>query len=170
MIEVRDSRVDRDSTVVEAKSNLSMSLDRLAFVFLGISAVTLLVALLPLIFGLWPIMVAAIVHLLIVGWCFRTAWRGNWARERIELGPDELIVEHFRLGRQERIEWPIAWVRVEIEPGRLGNTRVHVVCQGQRRQIGAFLPVNERLELARIMKDRLRPLTAWSDDKHLQVR
>lgn len=75
-------------TKIQLRSNLSWSLDRLAGFFLVMSTVTLLVALLPTLMGYWSIMIAAILHVAIVGWCFRLAWRGNWARqsERMEAG------------------------------------------------------------------------------------
>lgn len=137
-----------------------MSLDRLAVFFLFLSSVTLLAALFPLIMGLWPVMLIAIVHLLIVGWCLRLAWRGNWARERLLVGPDDLIVEHYELRRRSRRSWPAAWVRVDIVQAALGEARVVLRCKGEAQQIGAFLPVNERLELARALRQSLAKLTA----------
>ncbi len=155
--------------VIDAKANLSMSLDRLATVVLGLSAVTLLIALGPLILGLWPILLVAVVHLLIVGWCLRLAWRGNWARERLTVSPDNLSVEHYELRNRSQTRWPVAWVRIVQEPGPLGDIRLFLQCQGDRQEIGAFLPITERLELARILKESLRPHTAWSADNQEQV-
>ncbi|MEM7053180.1 MAG: DUF2244 domain-containing protein, partial [Pseudomonadota bacterium] len=66
---------------IELLSNLSLTLDRLAGFFLMLSTVTLLVALWPTVMGYWPIMLVAFIHLAIVGWCFRLAWRGHWARQ-----------------------------------------------------------------------------------------
>jgi uncharacterized membrane protein len=169
MIEVHDNPARSGSVVIETRSNLSITLDRLATVFLGLSAVTLLVALGPLILGLWPILLIAVIHLLIVGWCFRLAWRGNWARETIEIGKESLIVEHYDLRRRSSNRWPVAWVRVRVEPSRLGDVRVYLECQGQSQQLGAFLPVSERLELAEILKKSLRPFSAWGPGNQPQV-
>lgn len=160
MIEVVDNPEAPGNSIIEAKSNLSMSLDRLAGFFLFLSAVTLLAALFPLIMGLWPVMLIAIVHLLIVGWCLRLAWRGNWARERLLIGPNELVVEHYDLRCRSRRSWPAAWVRVEIVQAAFGESRVVLRCKGEAQQIGAFLPVNERLELARTLRQSLATLTA----------
>ncbi|TVQ36541.1 MAG: DUF2244 domain-containing protein [Wenzhouxiangella sp.] len=161
MIEVLDNPEVPGSSIIEARSNLSMSLDRLAGFFLFLSAITLLVALWPLILGLWPVVVIAVIHLLIVGWCLRLAWRGNWARERLLVGPDDLVVEHYDLRRSSRRSWPTAWVRIEIVKAAFGDSRVLVRCKGDEQQIGAFLPVNERLELARALKDSLKAHSAW---------
>lgn len=146
--------------MIEARSNLSMSLDRLAAVFLGLSAVTLLVALGPLLLGFWPIMLAAVVHLLIVGWCMRLAWRGNWARERVAIDRDVLTIDHFDARRKTHSEWPSAWVRVEVEAQRMGERRIVVSCHGRRQVIGDFLPTPEKLALADALKESLRPFDA----------
>jgi uncharacterized membrane protein len=169
VIEVTDDETEPGVAMIEARSNLSISLDRLAVIFLGLSAVTLLVALGPLIMGLWVIMAIAIVHLIIVGWCFRLAWRGHWAREDMAIGPEELTVERVTAKSRSLTHWPVAWVRVDIVPGRLGEKHVYLSCQGRRQQLGAFLPVPERLELAQLLSDRLRPLSAWSGKRELQV-
>lgn len=160
VIDTQHRSEPRQSSVIEARSNLSMSLDRLAAVFLGLSAVTLLVALGPLLLGFWPIMAAAIVHLLIVGWCMRLAWRGNWARERMEVDRDELTIEHFDAQRRTRSKWPSAWVRVVVEEQRMGERRVVVSCHGRRQVIGDFLPTVEKLALADALKQSLRPTDA----------
>jgi uncharacterized membrane protein len=169
VIETHEKNDGSGIVIIDAKSNLSMSLDRLATVFLGLSAVTLLIALGPLILGLWPILLVAIVHLLIVGWCLRLAWRGNWARERLTVDSKDLAVEHYDLRNRSRTLWPVAWVRIVQEPGSMGDIRLFLQCRGHRQEIGAFLPVTERLELARILKQCLRPHSAWSAGNQEQV-
>jgi uncharacterized membrane protein len=154
-----------DGSVIEARSNLSMSLDGLTAVFVGLCAVSLLVVAWPVFLGLWPVLLAALVHLAVVGWCFRAAWRGNWARERLRLDGDELVVEQFRLGRQSRRRWPAAWTRVELLAGRFGELRVFIASQGQRQEIGAFLPQTEREELAGMVKGLLRSTQPGMDRK-----
>lgn len=155
--------------IIELRSNLSISLDRLVGIFLGLSTVTLMVALGPVILGLWPILVIAVLHLLMVGWCLRQAWRGHWARERLVIGPDNLAVEHFEQRGRTRSEWPLAWVRVRVVPERSGDSRVYLVCQGKRQQLGAFLPASERMEFARTLKHCLQPLSAWTHENQPRV-
>ncbi len=164
MIEVHHSRTSDVPTVIEVRSNLSMTLDRLAAVFLGLSAIVLLVALCPTIMGYWPVMLAAVMHLILLGWCLRLAWRGNWVRERVLIGHKEVVIEHFDVRRQSRSSWPTSWLRVEIESRPMGERQVVVTCQGRRQVIGSFLPVQEREKLARVLKDSLRPRSAWSNE------
>ncbi|NBB93299.1 MAG: DUF2244 domain-containing protein [Gammaproteobacteria bacterium] len=132
-----------------------MTLDRLALVFLGLSAVTLLVALGPLLLGYWPIMLAAVVHLIVVGWCLRLGWRGNWARECMIIDRDTLAIDHFDARQRTRSEWPVAWVRVLVEERRMGERQVIVTCHGRRQAVGQFLPTHEKLALADALKESL---------------
>ena len=164
MIEVQHSQAADVFTVIEVRSNLSMTLDRLAAVFLGISAVVLALALAITIMGMWPIMLAAIIHLILVGWCLRLAWRGNWARERILIGRKDVIIEHYDARRHHQSSWPTAWLRIRVEEQPMGERQVVVTCQGRRQSIGSFLPVQERLELAETLKSNLRPRSAWSGE------
>jgi len=160
VIDTRNSSLTRQPSVIEARSNMSMSLDRLAAVFLGLSAVTFLVALGPLLLGFWPVMVAAVLHLLMVGWCMRLAWRGNWARERMVIDDETLRIDHFDVRRETRSEWPSAWVRVQVEKQRMGERQVVVTCHGKRQIIGDFLPTGEKLALADVLQKSLRPFDA----------
>ncbi|MFW5816125.1 MAG: DUF2244 domain-containing protein [Wenzhouxiangella sp.] len=146
-----------------------MTLDGLMAVFGGLCLVTLLVVAWPVVMGLWPILVVALLHLAAVGWCFRSAWRRNWARERIRIDGERLIVEHFRAGHAAKSEWPAAWARVQTDRGRFADLHVYVSSQGRRQEIGAFLPVGERAQLARMLDRALRPQSAWDSAKPIQV-
>lgn len=169
MLQVHATEQPPGDMVIETRSNLSMSLEGLTAVFCGICVVTLLVVAWPVFMGLWPILLAALLHLAVVGWCFRAAWRGNWARERLLLKGDNLVVEQFRLGRQSKSDWPAAWTRVELVPGRLGNKQVFIGCHGQRLEIGAFLPVHEREELAAAVKGMLNRRSPWRGSQIIRI-
>lgn len=159
---VRQSVTDQDNSVtrIEVLSNLSLTLDRLAGFFLALSAVTLTVALLPTLLGYWPIMAIAIAHLAIVGWCFRAAWRGHWARQDITVDAERVRVD-FRTARGvERHQLPTDWVRVEQRSER-GEPRVYLVLHGERIEIGSFVPADERIEAARSIIRALEPHSAW---------
>ena len=169
MLQVHAPEQPPDDMVIEARSNLSMSLEGLTAVFGGVCLVTLLVVAWPVFMGLWPILLAALVHLAVVGWCFRVAWRGNWARQRLLLDGDDLVVEEFRLGRHSRSAWPAAWTRVELVPGRMGNMQVFIRFQGRRLEIGTFLPVNEREELAAAVQGLLNRRSGWSGSQIIRI-
>ncbi|MFO7762322.1 MAG: DUF2244 domain-containing protein [Wenzhouxiangellaceae bacterium] len=147
-------------THIEVLANLSLTLDRLAGVFLALSAATLLVALLPALLGYWPIMAIAIVHLAIVGWCLRLAWRGNWARQDITVDAERVRIEHRTAREEYRDELPTGWVRVEQRSIR-GEPRVYLALHGKRVEIGSFVPADERIEAARSIARALEPHSAW---------
>ncbi|HKL52559.1 MAG TPA: DUF2244 domain-containing protein [Wenzhouxiangellaceae bacterium] len=159
---IRESVTDQDNSVtrIEVLSNLSLTLDRLAGFFLALSAVTLTVALLPTLLGYWPVMAIAIVHLAIVGWCFRIAWRGHWARQDITVDPDRVRIEFRTIQGVEQHELPTDWVRVE-QRSASGEPRVFLVLHGKRIEIGSFVPAGERIEAAKSIIRALEPHSAW---------
>lgn len=159
---VRSQAVDRERKVtrIELLANLSWTLDRLAGFFLVLSTVTLLVALLPTLLGYWPIMIAAIVHLAIVGWCFRLAWRGNWARQDISIDDSHIRVHTRTLKFESQIEWPVQWARAMTETYR-GETRAFLVLHDKRFEIARFLPNIERVEAINLIERALAPHSAW---------
>ena len=156
-----DSSVEHLETI-ELYSNLSMSLDRFFAVFLALSGVILLVALYPLILGLWPVMAIALFHILMVGCCFRSAWRGNWAREVIHFGPETVTIEHAAAKENWSLEWPLAWLKVNQVPDRRKGLIVLLRKEALSKEIGAFLPCEERRELYELVRNVLSKKTAWS--------
>jgi len=153
-----------DSAAVEILANLSLSLDQLAAVFLGLSAVTLIVAMLPTLMGYWPILAIALAHLGIVGWCLRLAWRGHWQRQLVTVGVDHVEVRSVRADGAERVFWPTGWVRVEtVRVGR--EPRVFLRLHRKRIELGRFVPADERLEAAAKIREALAPYSAWSSNR-----
>ena len=155
--------------VIEARSNVSMTLDQLMAVFGGLCVVTLLVVAWPVFMGLWPILIVALLHLVAVGWCFRRAWRNNWAREIYRIEQDKVIVERLRADERLQTAWPVAWTWVKTERSRFGELRCFLVSQGKQQELGSFLPVGERERLAHMLDQLLRPQSAWSGGKPIQV-
>jgi len=159
---IRESVTDQVNSVtrIEVLSNLSLTLDRLAGFFLALSAVTLTVALLPTLLGYWPVMVIAIVHLVVVGWCFRIAWRGHWARQDITVDSDRVRVDFRTVRGVEQHQLPTDWVRVEQRSAR-GEPRVFLVLHAERIEIASFVPAGERIEAAKSIIRALEPHSAW---------
>jgi len=160
MVRASATNAENPVTHIAVLANLSLTLDRLAGIFLVLSAATLLVALLPTLLGYWPIMVIAFLHLAVVGWCFRAAWRGNWARQDITVDAERIMVEYRTARHSHRHELPTDWVRVEQSAMR-GEPRVFLVLHDKRLEIGSFLPPGERIEAARSIARALEPHSAW---------
>ncbi|MDX1625604.1 MAG: DUF2244 domain-containing protein [Wenzhouxiangellaceae bacterium] len=155
---------DSGAVDIEVLSNLSLTLDRLAGVFLVISASTLTIALWPTLMGYWPIMVIAVLHLAVVGWCFRLAWRGNWKRQDIRIDARRVRVRSRTADRKSTVHLPTCWTRVQkmIEAD---EPSIHLVHGAHRIEIGAFVPAAERLEAMDALERAIAPHTAWSGPK-----
>lgn len=159
MLKIEANSGERETRRAELLSNLSLTFDRLAAVFLVLSAITLLVALLPTLMGFWPVFAIAMVHLAIVGWCFRLAWRGHWHRQEVRVDADRLtLVDCSARGRFEH-RWPTGWVRIEIDRSG-GEPRLYVGMHDERTEVGAFVPAEERLEAAEWLRQALATCTA----------
>lgn len=154
MVRRLEDATNSEACRIEVRSNLSLTLDRLAVVFLALSGVTLGVALLPTLMGYWPVLLFALIHLAIVGWCFRLAWRGHWARQDIEIDAERIRIDSRTVREHLSTEWPAAWTRVErvLQHREL---RVFLALHRQRFEIGRFLPEAERKQAADLIADAL---------------
>ncbi len=161
MIKTRQPTEPSDDLTIELYSNLSMSLDRFFAVFLVISAITLLIAIYPLALGLWPVMVISLIHIVLVGLCFRSAWRGNWVREIIHFDAETVTIRHLAANKSWQVQWPVTWLRLAHNADRQGHVRVYLGQHGQNQEIGGFLPAHERSELSGLMKTALAKRTGW---------
>lgn len=161
MIQVHDDNQESGDLQIALLSNVSMSLDRFFAVFLILSLVMLLVALYPVMLGLWPVMVIAATHVVLVGWCFRQAWRGNWARQTLHFGTETVTITHRTARQYWTLEWPIVWLKLDHQSDHLGQPRLYLQLQGRSQEIGSFLPANERAELGTLLTDALSQRTAW---------
>ncbi|TAL87800.1 MAG: DUF2244 domain-containing protein [Rhodanobacter sp.] len=95
----------------------------------------------------------ASVECVAVACALRVAWRGGSRSERIIFDGSKLEVQAWP-GRGAT-QFPSYWVRVLLEPGD-GHHRLWLSSHGHRREVGAFLAEQERIELSK----RLRGLLA----------
>ena len=161
VIKTNQSIESDEELTIELYSNLSMTLDRFFAVFLVISAVTLLISIYPLALGLWPVMVISLIHIVLVGLCFRSAWRGNWVREIIHFDAQTVTIKHLAVNKSWQVEWPVAWLRLGRRADRQGHVRLYLDQHGQKQEIGGFLPSHERDELNGLLTSALARRTAW---------
>jgi len=146
------------AATISAWANLSISLERLALVFLGLSSVTLFIALLLTWQGYWPVLVIAAVHLAGVGIALRLAWRRNWTGEVIHI--DNRCIRVRRNVSGEIREWrqDPHWVRVCLErDGRGREPRLLLRRGTDRIELGRFLNPKERREFAALIERGLKP-------------
>lgn len=139
-----------------------MTLDQFFMVFLIISTFTLMISMYPLIMGLWPVMLISLLHVVAVGWCFRSAWRNNWFRQFICFEKDTVTVKHRSVSHSWQVTWPTTWLRIVSITDKHKENRVYLCQHNQKQEIGGFLPQDERKQLEKMMKRTLLERTAWS--------
>lgn len=143
--------------VLTARANVSSSLPQLVQAFALISGLTLIIALVLTVMGFWPVLVFAALHLLIVGWALRVAWRNNWHVLQLVLDYEQLRLLANHAGYVSETSLPSAWCRVEYRAGATpaAEHRLWLVCRGNRIELGRFLNNQERKLLARRLQQGL---------------
>lgn len=146
-----------DCRIMTVRANISSSLPQLALAFALISGMTLLIAVFLTVLGYWPVLAFAALHLLIVGWALRVAWRNNWHVVMVAVDRDQLRLLANHAGHASETTLPSAWCRVDYRPGSppaVAN-RVWLVCRDTRLEMGRFLNDQERELMARRLQQGL---------------
>ena len=162
MISTHSDTAHNNHFSVELRSNLSMTLDRFFAVFLAISTVVMLISLYYLALGLWPVMLISLLHVVAVGWCFRSAWRNNWFRQFIRFKNDTVTIEHKSASDSWQLTWPTTWLRIVSNKDKHKEHRVYLCQHNQKQEVGSFLPQNEREQLEKVMRKALTNRTGWT--------
>ena len=111
-----------------------------------------------LIAGAWPVIGFLGVDVLLVYIAFKASYAGGRAYERVRLLPEALTVERVDpYGRRQAYSLPPHWLRVEIDDvEQEGGLRL--ASHGRSLTIGAFLPPEEREEVAAVIRAALAEL------------
>lgn len=135
------------------------SLGRRAFTMLMIvlGLVSFAMGMAFLLMGAWPVFGFFGLDVLALYLAFRLNYRSGEVVETIRLTDDELVI-----GRRERrrnlVEWKFQpyWVRIEVDEPRPHENRLLLKSHGRTLAIGSFLTPEERIDLARALRDALR--------------
>lgn len=136
------------------------SLPRRGFVlFIGATAALIALPLLtvigsPVLWGLLPFLVLAVAG---VWWALMRSYRDAQIIEDLTLAPSRLqLTRHGPRGKRQEWEANPYWVHVEVHP-QGGPVANYITLQGGPREveIGAFLSEEERLTLARELRQTL---------------
>ncbi len=95
------------------KRNCALSPAQLGWAFLGLCALSLMVAGFFWFSGAWLVLPFACIELIAVGAGFLMYARHAADRESLTLGPRSLVVEWERAGKVQRVSFSREWVRVE---------------------------------------------------------
>ncbi len=109
-----------------------------------------------LLMGAWPVSGFFGLDLLLVYIAFRVARRAARRRELVRLDAQGLHVCRIDPdGRTRCWRFEPYWVRVEMDEPPLPGSLVTLASHGRRLRIGAFLTPEERLDLARALREAL---------------
>ena len=103
--------------------------------------------------GFWPVLPFAGAEMLLLGWALKTNMARRHEHEHIDISEDEVVIEHFDgLARDvtRRIVFPRHWARVKIRRPKspLHRDQLVIESRGQAWEVGKFLTVEERRQLA----------------------
>ena len=132
-------------------------------VFIGLATVSLTVAGVFALQGLWVPLPFAGGELLLLGVCLNLVQNRLDQFDLIACGDQQLRV--YRMGRttDQQMRFPAAWVRILERRGRWhGHAgQLIVTAHGRELEVGAFLTEDERGQLAVELRRQLDPVSAW---------
>jgi uncharacterized membrane protein len=121
-------------------------------------AVNLVMAVMFVAMGAWPVAGFAGLDVLIVWWAFRVNFADARQMERISITEHELVLDRMRKNDPpEQQRFVRRWVRVELEEDRERELigRLLLVSGATRVSVGDFLAPEERKTLASALKSAL---------------
>ncbi|HEX6977878.1 MAG TPA: DUF2244 domain-containing protein [Alphaproteobacteria bacterium] len=103
--------------------------------------------------GAWPVMGFLGLEALLVYIAFRASYAEGRIYERIRLSTDSLVIERVNAaGRHESFSLQPYWLRVELADEPAPENHLRVWSHGRAYTVGAFLPPEERAEVAGILR------------------
>lgn len=106
--------------------------------------------------GAWPVIGFLGIDVLLVWIAFRASYARGRQHERIVLYEDRLDIERVDpWGKVSTETWQPYWLRVDLasRPGHPASVRLS--SHGKSTWLGAFLPIEERAPVARLIDDAL---------------
>jgi len=137
--------------------NSSLSFRQAVAFFVGISIVSLAIALLMYFMGLWMVLPFSGLELLVLGYCLVLTLRRCNVQEVITITDKVIRVERGSDKIEEKSELQLGWVQVELERPRYKGYPANLIIKshGKRIEIGRFLVESEREKLAAQLKKML---------------
>lgn len=143
--------------VLRPNHSMSWAANRLWMTLL--SALTIGLALLFALRGLWPILVAATIQLT---WLWLLVYKvalDCQRRECVQLNEAEIVVLRGRYRPTQELRFPRCWTRLVVRPGASERhpSRIYLRCYGRETELGQYLREEERQRLADVLRPFLRP-------------
>jgi len=148
---------------LQVSSNASMSSQHWWLVSMLLAAVTLIIAVWLTVLGFWPILIAAVLHLLLAGIGLRTAIAENRCSETICIEADKVSVVHRHRHRQRRWQQSLHWLRLELQQREQRSIPALILhANGSQLELGGFLNEQEKATLLMQLSARM--------DAHVSAR
>jgi len=133
---------------LQVSSNASMSSQHWWLVSMLLAAVTLLIALWLTVLGYWPILIAALLHLLLAGIGLRTAVIENRCSETICVEAEHISVVQQQRQRQRHWQQTAHWLRLALQQrSQRGIPALILHANGEQLELGRFLNEQEKATL-----------------------
>ena len=147
-----------------ARGNFSLDAGGLIGLLLALTVLTLGLAGLLAWQGFWPVLLIAIVQVTLVTWILIKAWERAWVSESILIGPERIEVTQQRHKRMRHFEFEAAWAVVELRQPEVAwyGPRVLLRSRGKALELGHFLTLEEKKQLADYMRNAIRKYSAIS--------
>lgn len=136
-----------------AKRYNSLSTSGRYLVFGFIFIVSFGISLAFAVFGAWPVLPFAGLEMLVLFLAFRYIERRSDDYERLSISGDKLLVEYLEHGRLNRFELNRYWAQVVWDAAA---SRLALRSHGREVEFGHYLTQQERVKLARQLKERIR--------------
>lgn len=141
---------------ITARPNCSLSPAATLCVFSSIALITLLLSLVCVILGAWPVLPFAGAELLALWFCLRQIRRHADDYECLTLDDDKIVLDTHMPGQDRHAELSSYWARVVMDCLPDGScARLALRSHGREFEFGRLLSCDERLALGQQLSTRL---------------
>ncbi|HUL40491.1 MAG TPA: DUF2244 domain-containing protein [Burkholderiales bacterium] len=144
---------DAGAYTLTAKRNNSLSTSGRYLVFGFIFVVSFGISTAFAAFGAWLVLPFAGLEMLVLFLAFYFIGRRSDDYERLTLNGDRLVLERMEHGRLGHFEFNRYWAQVVCDTE---GSRLALRSHGREVEFGLYLTEEERVKLARQLKDRIR--------------
>lgn len=147
-----------DERAFEAVLYPNQPLGRAGFIvlMLGVSSVSVAMGVAFVLVGAWPVAGFFGLDVLLLYLAFRAVRRQALRRELIRLDSSGLYVRRIEAdGTAKDWRFEPYWVRVDMDDPPRNNSLLTLVSHGLRVRVGTFLTLEDRLDLARALRNAL---------------
>lgn len=138
------------ATHFDLAPHCSLSTRGAALFFASVCFATFGIAGVATFLGFWPVLPFAGAEMLLLGWALRTNMQRRLDIEQIDISETEVTINYANPPR--RVVFPRHWARVKILRPNSPRTSLVIESHGRACEVGKFLTVEERRQLAARLK------------------